>query len=137
MTQLFSLEAQKAGFEVHASAEADGLGITVNTDQGPIPAHSIDAAIRVARDYVGQFIEPARRGGIPWGLLVTVSEGVASYGEWPLSGGGGGGSPSFLQTALVRIRRHWDDHGPLSALENAIEIIHWYNRSPARRRQAA
>lgn len=135
MTQLFSLEAQRAGFEVHASAEADGLGVTVNTDQGPIRAHSIDAAIRVARDYIGQFIEPAHRGGIPWGLLVTVSEGVASYGERPLSGRGG--SPSFLQTALVRIRKHWDDHGPLSALENAIEIIHWYNRSPARRRHAA
>jgi hypothetical protein len=135
MTQLFSLAAQKASFEASASAEADGLGITVHTDQGPIRAHSVDAAIRVARDYIGQFIEPARRGGIPWGLLVTVSEGVASYGEWPLSGGGG--SPSFLQTALVRIRGHWNDHGPLSALENAIEIIHWYNRSPARRRQAA
>jgi hypothetical protein len=135
MTQLFSLEAQKAGFEVQARAEADGLGITVHTDQGPIPAHSIDAAIRVARDYIGQFIEPARRGGIPWGLLVTVSEGVASYGEWPLSGGGG--SPSFQQTALVRIHSRWDDHGPLSALQNAIEIIRWYNGSPARRRQAA
>jgi hypothetical protein len=135
MTQLFSLAAQRAGFEVHASAEADGLGVTVNTDQGPIRAHSVGAAIRVARDYIGQFIEPARRGGIPWGLLVTVSEGVASYGEWPLSGGAG--SPSFLQTALVRIRGRWADHGPLSALENAIEIIHWYNRSPARRRRAA
>jgi hypothetical protein len=135
MTQLFSLAAQKAGFEVHASAEADGLGITVNTDQGPIRAHSIDAAIRVARDYIGQFIEPACRGGIPCGLLVTVSDGVASYREWPLAGGGG--SPNFQQTALVRIRRECHHDGPLSALANAIEIIHWYNRSPARRRQAA
>lgn len=117
--QLFSLAAQKAGFEVHASAEADGLGITANTGDGPTRVHSVDAAIRVARDYVGQFIEPARRGGIPWGLLVTVSEGVASYGEWPLSGGGG--SPSFQQTALVRIRQRWQDHSPLSALENAVE----------------
>jgi hypothetical protein len=135
MTQLFSLAAQKAGFEVHASAETDGLGITVSTDQGPIRAHSMDSAIRVARDYIGQFIEPARRGGIPWGLLVTVSEGVASYGQWPLSGGGG--SPSFQQTALVRIRGRWHDHGPLSALENAIEIIHAYNRRPTRHRRAA
>jgi hypothetical protein len=135
MTQLFSLAAQKAGFEAHANVEADGLSITVNTDQGPIHARGIDAAIRAARDYIGQFLGPASHGHIPWGVLVTVSEGVAAYGEWPLSGGGG--SPTFQESALVRIRRRWHDHGPLSALENAIEIIHAYNRRPARRRHAA
>jgi hypothetical protein len=59
MTQLFSLAAQKAGFEAHVNAEADGLGITVSTDQGPIHAHGIDAAIRAAADYIGQFLETA------------------------------------------------------------------------------
>jgi len=136
MTQLFSLAAQKAGFEAHVNAEADGLGIALNTDAAPIRVRGTDAAIRAARDYIGQFLEPARRGGIPWGLLVTVSEGVAAYGEWPLSGAGGG-SPSFQQTALVQIHKRWHDRGPLSALENAIEIVHAYNRRPARHRHAA
>jgi hypothetical protein len=136
MTQLFSLEAQKAGFQAHASAEADGGAIVVSTDQGPIPASGVDGAIRVARDRIGHFLEPARRGGIPWGLLVTVSDGMARYGEWPQFGGGGG-SPSFQQTPLVRIHQRWHDHGPISALENAIEIIHAYNRRPARQRHAA
>ena len=58
MSQLFSLAAQKAGFEAHANVEADGLSITVNTDQGPIHARGIDAAIRAARDYIGQFLGP-------------------------------------------------------------------------------
>jgi hypothetical protein len=38
--------------------------------------------IGVARDHVGQFLEPASHGGVPWGLLVTVAEGSAAYGEW-------------------------------------------------------
>lgn len=135
MTQLFSLEAQKAGFQAQASAEADGLGIVVNTDAGPTRVRGVDVAIRVARDHIGQFLAPASRGGVPWGLLVTVAEGVAAYGEWPLSGGGA--SPSFQQTLLARIRRRWHDHGPLSALENAIEIIRGYNGGSGRIRRAA
>jgi hypothetical protein len=66
---------------------------------------------------------------------VTVVEGSAAYGEWPLSGGGA--PPSFQQTALVRIWRRWPGHGPLSALENAIEIIRAYNVGSARERRAA
>ena len=48
-----------------------------------------------------------------------------AYGEWPLSGGTA--SPCFQQTALARIRRRGHDHRPLSAPENAIEIIRAYN----------
>ena len=135
MSQLFSLAAQKAGFQAQASADADGLGILVNTDAGPTRVRAVDAAIRVARDHIGRFLEPASRGGIPWGLLVTVAEGAAAYGEWPLSGGTA--SPSFQQTALARIRRRWHDHRPLSALENAIEIIRAYNGGSTRVRRAA
>jgi hypothetical protein len=133
MSQLFSLAAQKAGFECHVSAEADGLGIIVHTDAGPIRVHHVDEAIRTARDRIGHFLQSACRGGIPWGLLVTVSEGCAAYGEWPLSGGGG--SPSFQETPLARIRRRWHDSEPLSALENAMQIIRAY--SSRRTRQAA
>jgi hypothetical protein len=127
MSQLFALGAQKAGFEHHVRAETDGLGIVVYTDEEVRPVGSVNEAIRVARDYIGAFLQPAQRGGIPWGLLVTVSDGCAAYGEWPLSGGGGG--PSFEQTPLVRIHRRWHHSGPLSALENAIEIIRAYASS--------
>jgi hypothetical protein len=135
MSQLFSLVAQKAGFQAHASADADGLGIIVNTDAGPTRVGSVDAAIRIARDHIGRFLEPASRGGVPWGLLVTVVEGCAAYGEWPLAGGAP--SPSFKETALARIRHRWHDHGPTSALENAIEIIGAYNTGGTRARRAA
>ncbi len=132
---MFSLAAQKAGFQAHANGEADGLGVVVNTNAGPTRVRTVDAAMRVARDHIGQFLAPASHGGVPWGLLVTVAEGSAAYGEWPLSGGTG--APSFQQTALARIRRRWHDHGPLSALENAMEIIRAYNGGSMRVRRAA
>jgi hypothetical protein len=66
---------------------------------------------------------------------VSVAEGSAAYGEWPLSGGTA--APSFQQTALARIRRRWRDYGPLSALENAIEIIRAYNGGSAHARRVA
>jgi hypothetical protein len=135
MSQLFSLAAQKAGFQAHANAEADGLGIVVSTDAGPTRVRTVDAAMRLARDHIGQFLAPASRGEIPWGLLVSVAEGSAAYGEWPLSGGTA--APSFQQTALARIRRRWHDRGPLSALENAMEIVRAYNGGSARVRRAA
>lgn len=133
MSQLFSLDAQRCGIERHADAQADGLGIAVSLDGQLVHARTVNHAIRVARDYIGEFLEPAQRGGMPWGLRVTVVEGVAVYGQWPL-GGGGGGSPSFQNTPLVRIRNRWHDSGPLSALENAIQIIREY--APRGRRAA-
>ena len=125
MSQLFSLDAQKCGAERHVHADADGLGITVYCDGQPSRARSGNDAISIARSYIGEFLQPAQRGGIPWGLMVTVPDGVAVYGEWPL-GGGGGRSPGFQNTPLVRIRNRWHDSGPLSALENALQIIREY-----------
>jgi hypothetical protein len=125
MSQLFSLDAQKCGFERHTSAEADGFGITVSRDGEMVRARSVDDAIRIARDYIGEFLQPAQRGEIPWGLLVTVPGGSASYGEWPLLGGSR--NPDFQNTPLVRIRNRWHNgSGPLSALANAIAIIRSY-----------
>lgn len=129
---LFSLDAQKCGLERHVRAEREGLGITVYRDGEPVLAGSVNDAIHIARDYMGGFLQPAQRGGIPWGLRVTVSDGVAVYGDWPLSGGGGGGS-GFQNTPLVRIRNRWHDSGPLSALENAIQIIRGYAGDTRRR----
>jgi len=68
MSQLFSLDAKKGGVEPSATAEADGFGITVHCDGHPTRVRSTSDAIRVARDYIGEFLQPAQRGGIPWGL---------------------------------------------------------------------
>jgi hypothetical protein len=125
MSQLFELNAQKAGFERQIEAEADGFGITLIRDGNPSRVSSADEAIRDAGDYMAEFLRPAARGGIPWGLRIVVLDGVAVYGEWPLVGGGGR-SPSFQKTPLVQIRERWHDSGPLSALENAIQIIRAY-----------
>lgn len=136
MSQLFSLDAQRCGVERHVRAEADGFGITVYTDGHQQRARSASDAITIARSYIGEFPQPAQRPGVPWGLRVTVPDGVAVYGEWPLSGGGGG-SPSFNNTPLVRIRNRFPGSGPLSALENATEIIRAYSpRGGAVRRVA-
>jgi hypothetical protein len=67
MSELFSLAAQKAGFQAHANAEADGLGIVVNTNAGPTPVRTVDAAIRVARDHIGEFLAPANKRRDPLG----------------------------------------------------------------------
>lgn len=131
MSQLFSLYAQRCGEERHAIAEADGFGITVRLDGHPVQARRATDAIRIARDYIGEYLKPAQRGGIPWGLRVTVTGGVAAYGEWPLAGGPG--SPSFQNSPLVRIRSRWHDSGPFSALENAVEIIRAYVTTAATR----
>jgi hypothetical protein len=127
MAHLFSLDAQRCGVERHARAEADGFGITVDLDGQSAHARSGNDAIRIAREYIGEHLQAAQRAGVPWGLRGTVSDGVAVSGEWPRVGGGGG-SPSFQDTPLVRIRNRWRGSGPLSALANAVEILHAYVR---------
>jgi hypothetical protein len=136
LSQIFSLAAQKAGLERHVQAELDGSGITVYRDGTPVVARTGNDAIRIARDYIGEFLQPAQRGGIPWGLRVSVADGQAAYGEWPLSGGGPP-SQSFRNTALFRIHDRWHDSGPLSALENAIQILREYVPRGSRGRLAA
>ena len=134
MSHWFTLEAQRCGPERHVTATLDGFGgITVDRDGDMAHVRSRSEAIRIARDYTGEFLRPAKRGGQPWGLRVQVADGWAVYGEWPVAGAGGG-SPSFRSTPLVRIRNRWHDSGPLSALENAIQIIREY--APQGRRAA-
>src|SRR4051794_3778065 len=93
--------------------------------------------VRVAHDYIGEFLARADRSGFgAWGLLVTVTDGSAAYGEWPLSGRSTG-EPSFQRTPLVRIRNRWHDSGSISALQNAVEILHEYVPCGGRGRHAA
>jgi hypothetical protein len=127
MSQLFSLDAQKCGLERHASASSDGFGITVHCDGHPIHARSTGDAIRIARDFIGEFLQPAQRGGIPWGLRVAVAGAQAVYGEWPLIPGGGRTDGRPDDSPVARIRREYSERsGPLGALENAIRIIRAY-----------
>lgn len=133
MSQLFSLDAQRCGATCFARAELDGAGITVHTDEGLFRAGSAHDAIRIARDRIGRFLGPAERRGIPWGLLVSVSGGRARYGEWPALRGARP-SAQFENSPLARIHRRWHDSGPLSALDNAVQIIRAY--APGRRAAA-
>jgi hypothetical protein len=135
MAELFALDAHRCGAPRRVHAEDDGFGIAVYTSAGIRRAASIQEAIRFARDDIGSFLQPAERGGVPWGLRVTVSGGQAVYGEWPLLPGPPSGS-RFEETLLSRIRRRWRGGGPLSALENAIEITRAYTSGSAARRAA-
>ena len=137
MSQLFSLSAQSAGAERQARAETDGFGITLYLDGQPTAVRSGIDAVNKARDYIGEFLKSAERHGFrAWGLLVAVPDGQAVYGEWPLVGGGGG-SPSFQNTPLFKIRNRWHDSGPISALENAVAILREYTPRGGRGRMAA
>lgn len=133
MDELFRLEAQKAGAECHVSVSADGFGLSVDRDGWPTRARNSAEAVRIARDYVGDFLEPADHGAIPWGLRVTVADGIAVYGDWPLAAPKERPDPIFQRTPLVRIRKRWHDSGPLSALDNAVEILRTYAVRTARR----
>jgi hypothetical protein len=137
VSTLFNLDAQVAGQERHTHAELDGSGITVYTDGLPHVARTGNDAIRIARNYIGEFLTHADRPGFgAWGVRVTVSDGTAVYGQWPLAGRGGG-DPDFRNSPLVRIRNRWHDSGPISALQNAVEILHAYVPRGAASRRAA
>jgi hypothetical protein len=130
MRNLFSLDAHTCGNEHHATADSDGFGIVVRVDGVPRRARTYSDAVRLARDHIGRILEPAEQGGIPWGLRVTVPDGAAVYGEWPLVGRSG--SQSFERTPLARIRSRWRESRPLSALDNAVEILRAYTSTSVR-----
>jgi hypothetical protein len=120
---MFTLDAHVLGDQRTVSAEQDGLGITVTTSQGLHRARSMEHAIRIARDDMGDFLRPAQRPGVPWGLCVRVADVSAYYGEVRFCRAGGG-APLPHNDLVSRIRRRWHERqGPHAALENAIEII--------------
>ena len=122
----FSLDAQVCGIERSVRAEVDGLGIVVHHAEGIRRARSWSEAIRFAEEDIGRFLRPARRPGVPWGLRVTVPDGSAVYGEWPLIPSSGSPSPDFRRSPLSRIRERWSGSNAHSALENAVAIIRAY-----------
>jgi hypothetical protein len=87
--------------------------------------------VHIARQDMGEFLLPAERRGRPWGLRVEVGGVQAVYGEWPLLPGRADGRRD--NSPVTRIRSRWHDgSGPLSALENACEIIKSYLGSSGR-----
>lgn len=120
----FSLTAHICGQELGARAYNDGTGWVVETPAGQQAAGRFETALRLARNEVGSYLRRARHDQ-PWGLVVQAGGSSAIYGTPnPAVGvvlGGRAGDPNSL---VARIRRRWHDgDSPISALENAIEII--------------
>jgi hypothetical protein len=131
----FELTAHFLGNRRSVAATPDGYGWQVTTDAGVVEVRSLEQAIRVARQHIGELLRKIdRKPG--WGLRVQVGPVAASYGDpdpqeavFP----GGRVDPNEL---VARIRDRWDPGGsPVAALENALEIVKAY--AGRARRQAA
>lgn len=133
--QDFELQAHFLGARRSVSATADGYGWQVTTGAGTMAVGSIEQAIKVARQHIGEFLRKIdRKPG--WGLRVQVGSVAASYGDPDPEEVVFPGGPADPNSLVSRIRNRWQPgDSPLAALENAIEIIKAYaGRS---RRQAA
>jgi hypothetical protein len=96
----------------------------VETPAGQQAAGRFKTALRLARNEIGHHLRRARRDQ-PWGLVVQAGGASAIYGTPnPAAGVVLGGAPGDPNSLIARIRRRWrDGDSPISALENAIEII--------------
>ena len=122
----FTLTAHVLGDERTISALDDGTGVVLTGDFGSRRAGSMHEAERLAREYIGRHLVEAAGGKKPWGLVVSVSGFSALYGT-PNPAAGvalGGGAPADPNSAPMRIYRRWrPGDSPMSALENAVQII--------------
>lgn len=135
--QGFQLKAHFLGNHRSIAAATDGYGWQVTTDSGQIAVSSVEQAIRVARQHIGEFLRKVdHKPG--WGLRVDVGPVAASYGDpdpeeviFP----GGAADPNSL---VSRIRSRWQaGDSPIAALENALEIVKGYAGGSKGRRHAA
>jgi hypothetical protein len=121
---IFSLTCQVGGVEHSVRAERRGGGIAILSDAGVQYARGLDRATRFAGEILGPHLERARRGGLPWGLLVEVGGNQAVYGDWPLLPGPSEPVRKRRPSTLSRLRALWrDEDGALSALNNALRIV--------------
>lgn len=120
----FSLTAHVCGTEYSVNAQNDGTGWLVMTPTGQHAAGPFQAAVRIARNEIGQFLSRVHRDQ-PWGLVVQAGSSSAMYGTPnPAAGVVLTGAPGDPNSVVARIRGRWrDGDSPLSALENAVEII--------------
>jgi hypothetical protein len=120
----FSLTAHICGHELVASAYNDGTGWVVETPAGQQAAGRFETALRLVRNEIGSYLKHARREQ-PWGLVVQADGSSAIYGTPnPAAGVVLSGPPGDPNSLVARIRRRWHDgDSPVSALQNAIEIV--------------
>lgn len=121
----FALSAHICGQELAVTAYNDGSGWVVQSPGGG--ARSVgrfDAAVRIASDELGRYLRRAQRKQ-PWGLVVRVGGSSALYGTPnPAAGVVLSGRPGDPKSLVARIRHRWHEgDGPISALENAFQIV--------------
>lgn len=126
---IFSLTCQVGGVEYSVRAEPRGHGLVVLSDDGVDYARGLERATRCAGEALGPHLERARRGGLPWGLMVEVDGKRAVYGEWPLLPGPPEPQRRRRPSNLSRLRALWrEEDGPLAALNNALRIVEEFGR---------
>ena len=126
---IFSLTCQVGGVEYSVRAEPRGHGLVVLSDDGVHYARSLERATRCAGEALGPHLKRARRGGLPWGLMVEVDGKRAVYGEWPLLPGPPDPRRRHRPSTLSRLRALWrEEDGALAALNNALRIIEEFGR---------
>lgn len=130
---IFSLRAHVNGISRSISASSNG-GLVLTGDFGSRPAGSLQQAIRIARDYIGEHLREANRRDVPWGLVVSVGGFSAQYGTPDPSAGValGGGTPANPNSIEMRIWRRWrPGDSPMAALQNATRSSKRFSRSAA------
>jgi len=123
----FELKAHFLGTRRSVSAEPDGLGWLVQTESGQRRASSLEQAIRIAEQHVGELLR--RVGNKPgWGLRVSAGNVAASYGDPdPLEVSFPGGGQADPDSLVARIYATWNPgSGPAAALQNALKIVRAY-----------
>jgi hypothetical protein len=68
--EVFGLAAQVLETQRSASASSDGAGCVVQTEANSLATHSLNEAIRLAREHTGRCLHEADRRHATWGLLV-------------------------------------------------------------------
>lgn len=133
----FELKAHFLGTRRSVSADNDGTGWQVQTDSGLVAARSLEQAIRIAEQQIGELLRKA--GGRPgWGLHVVAGPASASYGAPdPLEATFPGGGAADSNSLVARIYSRWKPgDSPVAALENALAIVRAYLDRGGRRRAA-
>jgi hypothetical protein len=133
--QGFELKAHFLGTRRSVSAGPDGYGWEVVTDQGRVEVRSLEQAIRIAEQHIGELLR--RVGRKPgWGLRVIAGPAAASYGDPDPQETSLPGQPTKPDALVARIRSRWQSgDSPVAALENALQIVRAYVGKS--RRQAA
>jgi hypothetical protein len=125
--QGFELRAHFLGTRRSVSAEPDGFGWQVQTDSGRLEARSLEQAIRIGEQHIGELLRRVERKP-GWGLTVTAGSASASYGEPdPLQVALPGGRPASPDSLVARIYSRWNPgSSPVAALQNALQIVRAY-----------